>query len=1246
MTTTAPSPAAVLEELNALGPPGTPFTTAEVAAEFDCTDRTVYNKLDSLVEAGDLETKKVGAKGRVWWRPAEAVDRPEHDSKATVTESTFRQLFENVPGLYLILEPDDYEIVAVSDAYLNATMTEREEIMGETLFEVFPADPADPDPEGVPRLRGSLEQVKAEKETDVMPVTFYPIPRPESERDEFEDRWWSPTNAPVVDESGDINYIIHRVEDVTPVVRQLQADGSEAVLDRLDTPDSHLATDIMLRGQELHEAKEAAYENLQESEERLDAFVTATSEVVYRMNPDWTEMKELDGQGFVADTDEARSNWLDDYIPPDEQERVQDAIEEAIETKSTFELEHQVMKADGTRGWTHSRAVPILNDVGEITEWFGTASDITERKAAGEKLRENEAWLSEILAQLPVATGVIDPDGTFTLLNDKMKTFVGPGQIPSRDPEKEAEWSATDADGEHLPPEQWPGARALRGEDVSDGVEFQLERDETSKWMDVAAVPFREDDDGGGAIITIEDVTQRKQREQLLEAQKELLELIATGAPLEECLSSLCAAVPKLSQGARASILLADDDHESFQRPIAPDLDPSWGEGLEGAPINELLIGTCGEAVFRGDGVSCEDVTTDDRWSKEWRELCVANDVLAGHSEPIRDGNGEPVGSFMFCFDEPRPPNEWEHQLADFATYIAGIAVERQQSRQALKQTNESLERLNDASRELIDADTAEISDRVPDLAQDVLDVDYVGLWRYDDRTGGIYEHSRHTSPEIDPEALELSDEFSDQVWQTFIGDAINVDDGRDRPERAPSESPLGSRAFVPLGRHGVICVGSTRTGEFDERTVDLVETVAATVETTWDRADGEEELERKNTELTRLDELNTLIRDIDQALVQAETIDEIDEAVCNRLAESALFEFVWIGDFDADADAIEPRAWAGVAGTSLNDLTTAEPGLSANVSPFVSAIQTGETQVIDDIATDARAAPWREVALELGARSCLSIPLLYDEHVYGVLKVYDGTPQYDERDTDVLAELGQTIAHAIHTVETRETQRTNSVIELTLRSEAAETPLCRLARETGCTIEFEGLVPGSNGEPAVFFTAKDVASAELLAAGEESLAVEELNYLSDRNEGAMFELQPVDPMLASHVLDQNATVRTLSIDAGTATAVINLPGSADVRGFVEQVRQTVPDLELLGRRTRSRSPEMQRPLHGVFEERLTSRQQEVLQLAYRSGFFESPRIQTGNELADALDISQSTFNYHLRGAQREVFEVLFDHSD
>jgi PAS domain S-box-containing protein len=131
-----------------------------------------------------------------------------------------------------------------------------------------------------------------------------------------------------------------------------------------------------------------AEELLRTSEERFRALVNASSDVVYRMSPDWSEMRELDGKNFIADMGKPRKDWLNEYIHPDDQAIVLRTIREAVRTKSMFQLEHRVRRTDGTVGWTNSRAVPLLNVNGEIAEWFGAASDVTARKEAEENFRK------------------------------------------------------------------------------------------------------------------------------------------------------------------------------------------------------------------------------------------------------------------------------------------------------------------------------------------------------------------------------------------------------------------------------------------------------------------------------------------------------------------------------------------------------------------------------------------------------------------------------------------------------------------------------------------------------------------------------------------------------------------------------------------------------------------------------------------------------------------------------------------
>jgi PAS domain S-box-containing protein len=147
-------------------------------------------------------------------------------------------------------------------------------------------------------------------------------------------------------------------------------------------------------------ASRRAEQALRESEERFRRLVQASSEVIYRMSPDWSELRNLVGRQFVVDTREPTRQWLEKYISPEDQQRVQRAYEEAIRTRSVFELEYRVARPDGSIGWTASRAIPILNDNGEITEWFGMGSDITARKQAEQALLESQQQLRALASEL------------------------------------------------------------------------------------------------------------------------------------------------------------------------------------------------------------------------------------------------------------------------------------------------------------------------------------------------------------------------------------------------------------------------------------------------------------------------------------------------------------------------------------------------------------------------------------------------------------------------------------------------------------------------------------------------------------------------------------------------------------------------------------------------------------------------------------------------------------------------------
>jgi CheY-like chemotaxis protein len=174
-----------------------------------------------------------------------------------------------------------------------------------------------------------------------------------------------------------------------PVILLSARAGEEAKVDALDAgADDYLvkpfsARELLARVDahlKIASVRGEAIESLRGSEERYRAFVTATSDVVYRMSADWSEMRHMKGKDFVPDMENPSRTWLETYIHPDDQPQVVAAINEAIRTRSPFEFEHPVIRVDGTLGWTHSRAVPVFAENGKILEWFGTARDISERK--------------------------------------------------------------------------------------------------------------------------------------------------------------------------------------------------------------------------------------------------------------------------------------------------------------------------------------------------------------------------------------------------------------------------------------------------------------------------------------------------------------------------------------------------------------------------------------------------------------------------------------------------------------------------------------------------------------------------------------------------------------------------------------------------------------------------------------------------------------------------------------------------
>src|ERR1700738_764691 len=212
-----------------------------------------------------------------------------------------------------------------------------------------------------------------------------------------------------------------------------------------------------------------------------------------------------------------------DRVHPDDLARVEAAVAKCADPNGdgVYAIEYRVNGMDGMERWvaTHGRTT---FESARPVRFLGVALDITERKRAEERLHESEVRLSAILRQLPLGVGLVDRKGRF-LLRGGVLGELWDAVMPSRDLEQSRRWRAYDLQGQLLPPDAYPGARALRGETVLPGIDFIHTADDGHEiWMRVSAAPFRNAaGEIEGAVTILQDVDAEKRAEQRIRENEE-----------------------------------------------------------------------------------------------------------------------------------------------------------------------------------------------------------------------------------------------------------------------------------------------------------------------------------------------------------------------------------------------------------------------------------------------------------------------------------------------------------------------------------------------------------------------------------------------------------------------------------------------------------------------------------------------------------------------------------------------------
>ncbi len=391
------------------------------------------------------------------------------------------------------------------------------------------------------------------------------------------------------------------------------------------------------------------------------------------------------------------------------------------------------------------------------------------------------------------------------------------------------------------------------------------------------------------------------------------------------------------------------------------------------------------------------------------------------------------------------------------------------------------------------------------------------------------------------------------------------------------------------------------------------------------ERKRRERELRAQRDRFQRLERINTVIREVNQALVGATTVDELEEAVVESLATPGLYDTVWLSTSASDGPPVRM-----VAGED-SPRTAEEATESGAVPPELVA---DDSDVDDPDATD-RPLPADPVEVDGGGWA--TVPVVYGRTVYGALALHsDRQDGFDERELAVLDELGETVGHALNAIERTRLLVADTHVELDFRSTDRDALLVALAEATGTEWHLDGLVPADEGDLVAYLSTDDGADSAAAAASHPG--VTDARELATDG-GTTLEVTASEGMLAHPLVEFGANVRTATAVDGSCRLVAEVSPEANVRAVVERLREAFPETELRAKREVEPNAETALP----DEADLTDRQREALEAAYRAGYFEWPRGSTAEDVAESLDIASPTLHGHLRKAEHRLVETFFE---
>ncbi len=374
---------------------------------------------------------------------------------------------------------------------------------------------------------------------------------------------------------------------------------------------------------------------------------------IYGLTP---EMYEPSFEGYLS------------LVAEEDRDRVREVIGRAISEKSSFSHDEKVLRADGSLRHLHTWGHPELDASGEVTGYIGICQDITDRVRMEMKAHEAFQLYRQIFETAEEGIWIIDRNNVTTHVNKKMARILGyqPAEMIGK-----THFEFMDRESRERTQKNMQKRRLGIGEQI----EMDLRHKSGDKvWTIIGSSPlFDRDGAYSGAVGMVSDISRRVRSEVLLEAQKNVFEILINGGNLNLALNDIVFALEKLMDG-RASILLVSEKGDRLRMGAAPSLPRSFSEAIDGMGIGPDE-GACGAAAHSKEVVILPDLRSEEVRPR-YRKIAQEFGLGACWSSPILTLNDDCLGTFAIYFTEPKSPSERDLEIVRDATAVAAVTIE------------------------------------------------------------------------------------------------------------------------------------------------------------------------------------------------------------------------------------------------------------------------------------------------------------------------------------------------------------------------------------------------------------------------------------------------------------------------------------------------------------------------------------------------------------------------------------------